>query len=293
MTFYDHTQIITGLAFYKNLLYSAGLDGAVYCYDLNTNDSRCLINNPEIGITCMALSTDGEYLITGGDDNVARIWHTKDGRALGHFDCNQFNGERQMRRNATISTVSIDDNSNYVLIGSENGSAVLWNLDYVFSIEEDIWDFVQLTPHCGMPCTATFSHDSKLVLVGFTSDQLQEIRCWNLHDAKRVKPGDQSVMLWGSEQYRLPHSADLLHFSRDNNTITAMLHEGPVVQWQLTNDSEFVVDALKPYDENQIGFLVATNEDPKATNRALLNKNDETGLRAIAQTFSLFNIAQE
>ena len=70
------------------------------------------------GITSVAISHDGKYILTGSYDTTARLWDAHTGEILqvleGHTD--------------VITSVAFSPDGRYVLTGSEDNTARLWDL---------------------------------------------------------------------------------------------------------------------------------------------------------------------
>lgn len=276
LTFKGHIGQITGLTFHNNILYSSSMDGIIRFYNLNNFDmqyinnsfrQRILIDNAGIGITCMTKCRYGSFFITGDCKNIVRVWDPKDGGSIGHFDCNRFNSSVECEEK--ITTLNINAENNLVFIGSSNGAAIIWNLESE-STTDSHWNHIVFKHHPGIPCTATFSHDSKYLVVSLIDDQISGIRCWNIQDIdKPTFFQSKSVMLWGPEEQPLPHHAKLLNFSEDDRTLTALLNNDQVVQWKFTHDIGPVLKQLNQLTEEQINLYIEANNKPLAFSRCL------------------------
>ncbi len=195
------------------------------------------------------------------------MWDPKDGRAMIHFDCNRFNSSVECEEK--ITTLNINAENNLVFIGSSNGAAIIWNLESELTTDSR-WNHIVFKHHAGIPCAATFSHDSKYLVVSLIDDQISGIRCWNIQDIDN--PAffqSKSVMLWGPEEQPLPHHAKLLNFSDDDTTLTALLHHNQVVQWKFTHDIDLVLKQLNQLTEEQINLYIEANNKPLAFSRCL------------------------
>ena len=69
-------------------------------------------------IFCLAFGPDGKTIVTGGDDNVARIWDAATGKLLsvlaGHED--------------SIRSVAFDPSGETLITGSVDKSVKIWRL---------------------------------------------------------------------------------------------------------------------------------------------------------------------
>src|SRR5689334_18309058 len=68
-------------------------------------------------VLCVAISPDGKWLASGGNDSTIKIWDLKTGRLLrtlyGH--------------NAKVLAIAISPNSHYILSAADDGTARLWD----------------------------------------------------------------------------------------------------------------------------------------------------------------------
>jgi WD40 repeat protein len=75
---------------------------------------------PQVGqnhVAAVAFSQDGNYLVTGGFDNTARLWDMETGAELRRFD-----GHR-----SGVTAVAFSPNGRFVLTGSPDKTARLWD----------------------------------------------------------------------------------------------------------------------------------------------------------------------
>ena len=71
-------------------------------------------------MTSVAFSPDGKHILTGHDDNKARLWDAATGVLL-----REFTGHTSW-----VTSVAFSPDGRYVLTGSEDGTARLWDTDY-------------------------------------------------------------------------------------------------------------------------------------------------------------------
>jgi WD40 repeat protein len=151
------------------------------------------------GVTSIAFSPDGKYVLTGSWDHTAKLWNLA-GREIqvfeGHFD--------------EVTSVAFSPDGKYVLTGSRDNTAKLWNLagkeiqifeghfgevasvafsldgKFILTASKDntakLWDLVgneilSIKGHSGYVTSVAFSPDGKSILTG-SSDSTAKI--WNL-----------------------------------------------------------------------------------------------------------------
>ena len=73
-----HQQLSVSLSSDGALLYSAGVDGVIRCFDVRRNEEALLeLAGHREAVTSLSLSRDGAYLLSYSRDNSARIWDAK------------------------------------------------------------------------------------------------------------------------------------------------------------------------------------------------------------------------
>jgi WD40 repeat protein len=118
-------------------------------------------------IRAAIFSLDGQTLVTGGDDRVARLWSVSTGKPIG----------KPMRHQGPVTLLAVSPDGRTVLTASEDRTVRLWSID----------DGTPIGPplvHPGPVRAAGFSPDGRQVLTG-TEDKVT--RTWK---APAPIPGD-------------------------------------------------------------------------------------------------------
>jgi WD40 repeat protein len=101
-------------------LYSAGgglvRDYSIQVWDLTTGQVRQTIGGHGATVRCLALSADGQTLVSGGDDAQVRLWDGATGERLanlsGHWEA--------------VNTVAITPDGRTVISGGADGTVRFW-----------------------------------------------------------------------------------------------------------------------------------------------------------------------
>ncbi|KRZ41724.1 putative neurobeachin -like protein [Trichinella pseudospiralis] len=100
---------------------------AVVCYDLGnlclfTTNGR-LINQLKTAshITCMCLSRDGEYFVTGSEEGTVSVYATVDLKCLYAYGACD---------GAAVRSIAIVHNHRHIVAGLSNGAVVVYNVDF-------------------------------------------------------------------------------------------------------------------------------------------------------------------
>ena len=192
-------------------------------------------------VTCVALSSDGQFLVTGGRDGTARLWEVETGREL-----HSFNGNSR-----PITSVALSRDGKYLAAG--NGTVWVWETD---------------TKHEGRRfagSSVSFSPDGKYVIT--TSGRIarlwevesgNEVRMFEGHsdivtsvafspEGKQVATGsrDNTARLWevetGRELRRLEgHSAEVLTVALSSNGkyLVTGARDGTARLWEIETGRE-------------------------------------------------------
>ncbi len=77
-------------------------------------------------VRSVAISSDGEYVLSGGDDQTLRLWDMETGECLrvfeGHTD--------------TVNSVAISHDGRFLLSGSDDNTLNIWELDWAYEFNE-------------------------------------------------------------------------------------------------------------------------------------------------------------
>jgi WD40 repeat protein len=119
---------------------------------------RAVLSGHGGGVTAIAASPDGKFLVTVSDDNTARLW----------------DGTGQPKKilsghNSPLTSVAIAPDSSAIVIGSQDHTASIWASDGTFK--------VRLSGHKGGITSVAFSPDGTKIL---TASRDREARLWSL-----------------------------------------------------------------------------------------------------------------
>lgn len=107
----------------NNLVLTTGQDRKITYWDLrepNPVKSVDTNTNPKKGDECfsLAVSHNGKYFVTGGSEQVVRLWDVASGRVL----------EEGTGHSGTINTVAFSADDKQFISGGKDGSIFLWNV---------------------------------------------------------------------------------------------------------------------------------------------------------------------
>ena len=119
-----HKTWLSSLAFHPSTphLFTADYQGVIYCWayleEKSTKPIWTIPNADRDNVRALAVTPDGKYLISAGDDTVIKLWHTDSGKAVtsleGHRDC--------------IFSLAISPDGKHLVSGDLLGTIRQWNL---------------------------------------------------------------------------------------------------------------------------------------------------------------------
>jgi WD40 repeat protein len=152
-------------------------------------------------VTCVAISPDGRFAVSGSLDKTIRLWSIENGQELRQFT--GFKGD--------VKTITVSPNGNLILSGCGYGSYID-NVVYLWNVEEgcELRRFEGHDEGTGIHCVA-FSPDGKLALSAGWDDY---IRIWNVESGYEIRCFKLEI-----ETAELPHGSYLTTFSPDGSRI--------------------------------------------------------------------------
>jgi WD40 repeat protein len=162
------------------------------------------------GLRC--ISTNGKYLVTGGDDRIIKIWDIRTGEL-----------KRELKGHASsIVKVEITADGNNLLSASQDCIVIYWDLDRQIKLFE-------LSSEQGAPRSLAISPNGNLLAAaGFVTDDYEignEVLVWNT-DGKLMTTLETGA------------GSGVLQFSPDGNQLFAGGFHGPSDIWEF--DSQVI-----------------------------------------------------
>ncbi len=164
-----HTAPVMAVSFLRDgrRVVSASRDGSLRVWDAVTGEMKHHWQVGDHPITCMALASSTNYVLTGDDSNTVRLWNLNEGR------------QRLVLPSLTmrISSIAISSDGRSALTGTSDGIVRLWNLENGSRVR-------RFEGHRDEVHTVAFSRDGKRVLSGgrdFT------IRLWDTVTGRQLK----------------------------------------------------------------------------------------------------------
>jgi WD40 repeat protein len=160
-------------------------------------------------VSATALSESGQYALTGSHDHSAKLWNLSDGTLHHHWT-----------HNNRILTVAISPDDRYALTNGALDQTKLWSI-LTGKLHSTLGPLhISLT-------AVRFSHDSRLLLLGHTT---QRIELWNTNTADLVK-------YWRPKkdtEWR-PSAATLMafEFTQDNKSFYSLTSHGFLQKWRI------------------------------------------------------------
>lgn len=144
-------------------------------------------------INSVAISPDGKYGLTGGDDQTARLWELETGEIV-----------HTWKHKNAVNIVSFYPNGGYVLTGAGNGHTHFWNMktgEKQYTLRASPWPKGQPVPDFPVFQTTTsavdFSADHKYMVTGHPTRQIciwrvadgEKQDCWQVARRQALRPG--------------------------------------------------------------------------------------------------------
>lgn len=176
-------------------------------------------------LRAVAFSPDGNLLVTGGDDNLVRLWNLNNPGEnplvlSGHDD--------------NVWTLMFSPDSRTLASGSVDNTIRLWDMDNPETAP------IVLQGHEGIVFSVAFSPDGKILASGGTDNT---VRLWDLNN-----PIAEPIVLLGHEDY-----ISSVIFNPDGNVLASGSSDLTIRLWQL-NDLEAKPDVLYTNSVNSLAF---------------------------------------
>jgi len=144
-------------------------------------------------INTVAISPSGKYALTGGDDQMARLWSLTSGKEL-----------RRWKHENSVDIVGFYPKGGYVLTGAGNDQTHFWNIKTgkkQYTLRTSAWPKDLPLPNFPSFKTTTsafdFSPNFQYLVTGHPSQRVclwkvangEKIDCWQVARRKQLRPG--------------------------------------------------------------------------------------------------------
>jgi WD40 repeat protein len=113
-------------------------------------------------VSAVAFSPDGKYVVSGSDDNTARVWEAGTGREIAG-----------MTHDSPVTSVDFSPDGKYVVSGSDDNTARVW--------EAATGEEVARITHDDIVDSVAFSPDGRYVVSG-SEDNTARVWMWQSND---------------------------------------------------------------------------------------------------------------
>ncbi|KAL0481478.1 flagella-associated protein 52 [Acrasis kona] len=201
------------------------------------NDAHKIIGDKKIsgklvGVTALAMTNDGSFIISGGSDGQARVWSiTKDNQKL---------AASMKEHKATINCIVVKKDNSECVTASDDGSCIIWNLQRY--ARQNI-----MYAQTYFKQVAYLNDESQLLTCG--SDK--QITYWDAFDCNAIRELPESetgeihaLDISPSGEYfvtaGLAKNVHLWHYDQGEIIKTGQGHSGNVTKIRFSPDSKFI-----------------------------------------------------
>ncbi|MCP6761962.1 MAG: hypothetical protein NHB32_25150 [Fischerella sp. CENA71] len=210
----DGQSIVTGGYNGKVLLDSSGMRtfslegvGSVRLWDSNGKQLAELKGDRQI-VESVAISTDGQLIVSGGLDGTVRLWSSK-GEQLAKLEGDSF----------MVNSVAISTDKRIIVSGGEDGTVRLWS-----SKGERL---AELRGHQGSVKSVAISTNGRIIVSGGSDGT---VRLWSSN-------GKQFAELRSVQRYVDRNFVESVAISTDGRTIVSGSSDGTVRLWDIQFES--------------------------------------------------------
>jgi len=209
--FVGHNGPVYGLVLIEDdskLVSIADKDLAVKIWDLERRVLKTSLAPNSAHINAVAVSPDNRYIVTGGDDGIARFWDIDRGIML-----------RYLEHSQGIYTITISPDGRHMLCGSKKAPTsekpgVIWVWDFELGVE-----LRALEGHKGHVTALAMTADSRYILSG---GQDGVVHLWDLETGTLLKT------MTGHKT-----SINMIHITTDGQHVITGSTDGTVRAWLL------------------------------------------------------------
>lgn len=202
-------------AMLPQLALSTSVDGTARTWNLDRKDREVdsvRLDGHSGPVDALAISADGNWLVTGGRDATARVWDHRARRSGG--------ASLPMRGHAAqVLAVEVDSASTRVLTGSADGTARLWDTTHAGRVTE----FARLSGHEGRVKTVAMTPDGRFAA---TAGEDKVVRLWDLW---RPDPGAAHLALEGHRG-----EVNALEFGPDGSVLVSISSDRSARVWDMS-----------------------------------------------------------
>jgi len=166
-------------------------------------------------VSCVAFSSDGNYIASGSHDSTIKIWDTKTGKYIKTLDLIFLKSKYRLK----VSSVVFSNDGKYIVSGSYDGTVKIWSIE-TGKLEKMLYDNTNILKfkEDGTYDFGNFNFDGSIIRTVAISKDGQYI----------VSGGDSQILdMWSTET---------------GDCITKMTgHYGMVNSVAFSNDSKFIV----------------------------------------------------
>ena len=87
-------------------------------WDLETEVTQLEIEIGDTGVNCASFGPNGEYLVSGSEDGIVRLWESKSGRLLSKLQSHK----------GGVSAIAVDPKGKFIASGANDGWIQTWDL---------------------------------------------------------------------------------------------------------------------------------------------------------------------
>ncbi len=189
---------------------SAGYDGHIYVWDPDTLDLTRILpaRGQQVTIWDLAFLPDNRRLLSGGEDNVVRLWDVESGTEI-----RQFKGHSHY-----VWGIAVSPDGTRALSGAADGTVRLWDVESAHELH-------RFEGHSGWVLSVAFSPDGSKALSGGSDNTM---RLWDLTAKEALHCFEGNTH----------HHCRRVRFLSDGRRAISVCHDSTVRLWNLETRQE-------------------------------------------------------